>query len=57
MKITCFVFLALLILLDIFQPNSSAAPNVIEASLDKHVVYAVLMAGILGVVKLKKNPN
>ncbi|MGV3509534.1 MAG: hypothetical protein ACO1N7_09615 [Sphingobacteriaceae bacterium] len=31
--------------------------SVVEASLDNHIVFIIVTAGVLGIIKLKKNPG
>ncbi len=61
MKVAFIFFFCLAVLADVygvFSGNlSNATYSAAEASLDQSLAYIVVTASILGIIKLKKNPQ
>ena len=54
----CLIYLADIALARYNELNSAINEfSVVEASLDNHIVFIIVTAGVLGIIKLKKNPG
>lgn len=54
----CLIYLADMVLARYTELNSTTNGfSFVEASLDRQIAFIIVTAGVLGIIKLKKNPG